>query len=98
PLAAGSRLFQRHLPNDCIPPTNFVVAVITNDSRIAAEWSGCFFGKLIDPADNFFIPHVEPRRATASTESQHGRHPKIVLARLADRFEIAPTPQRGKAP
>jgi len=70
-LAARGRLFQRHLKEGRVPPTHFVVAVITEQARIIAHRQDLFARDLMHPRDDVGVPHIPPRCAGPHADGQH---------------------------
>ena len=83
-------MFERHLEKGGIPPTHFVVAVITKQARIIAERQDLIARDLVHPRDEVCVPHIPPRRAARHADSQHRSESHVWIATLFQGAEIAP--------
>src|SRR5206468_1306685 len=77
-LPAGWGLLQRHFKQDRIPPAHFIVAVITEETRIIAQSENLFASDGVHAVDDLRVPHVPPRRAGSRADVQNRRKGKLL--------------------
>ena len=97
-LAAGGSLIEGHLEQNGIPPTNLVVAVIADHTRVVAQFQDLIARNFFHSVYDLWVPHVPPRGAGRGPDVQHRRERYIPVLALSECLEIAPAANRREAP
>src|SRR5947207_1687583 len=97
-LAAVRSLLESHLKKDGVPPTDFVVAIVANQSRIVAERENLLASYPVHSISDLGIPHIPPRRASGRPNMEHRRKPYVVIGAGSQGLKIAPSANSGETP
>src|SRR5947207_2600388 len=96
--AARAALLEGHLEESAIPPTQFVVEVVADETWVVAHLEDLFARDLFHAVHDTLVPHVPPGRAGRGPHVQHRRVPQGHLLGCTQGPVLAPGRDGGEAP